>query len=435
MAETLKHLCLVDGSGFIFRAFHGLPPMTRPDGTPVNAVFGFTNMLMKLMPESKADHLAVIFDAGRATRSATRSIPNTRRTGPIRRRNWCRNLRWSARPRARSACRRSSSRAYEADDLIATYARLAVAKGARVTIVSSDKDLMQLVGDGVGMLDPLKNREIGPDQVREKFGVGPERVIDVQALAGDPTDNVPGVPGIGVKTAAQLIDEYGDLDTLLARAGEIKQPKRRETLLANADAARISRDLVRLKNDVPVPEPLESFGLREPDHAVLLAFLDAQGFRSIRARVVNEAAIAKLNGGVAAPPAASPSVALIPSAAPIAKEQLPAKSEAAKPIPAIDGPAHYELILSAEDLARWVAEATAAGMVCVDTETDSLDPLRANLVGVSLSIVPGRACYIPVRHDPAPKQGALDLAGAASGKDAPKLIPAATIAGIAQAAA
>ncbi len=403
----LHHLCLVDGSGYIFRAFHAIQPMTRPDGTPVNAVYGFTRMLMKLIQELKADHFAVIFDAGRATfRNEIYPEYKAHRPDP------------PEELIPQFALVREATRAigmpaielagFEADDLIATYARLAVERGAKVTIVSSDKDLMQLVGNGVTMLDPIKERPIGPDEVREKFGVGPEHVIDVQALAGDPTDNVPGVPGIGVKTAAQLIEEYGDLDTLLARAGEIKQPKRRETLLANADAARISRDLVRLKNDVPVPAALEAFVVRPPDREVLLAFLDAQGFRSIRARVTGE-------GGVAAIKTESADHGVA------ASQPAPVPASPVKPA----GPAQYELVLTEAALKRWIAEATAAGMLAVDTETDSLDPMRANLVGVSLAIVPGRACYIPVRHDPVPKQGALDLGGTAA-KDAPKLIPAAT---------
>jgi len=414
----LKHLCLVDGSGFIFRAFHALPPMTRPDGTPVNAVYGFSNMLMRLIADSKADHLAVIFDAGRASfRNEIYPEYKAHRPDP------------PDELVPQFALVREATRAFgvpaielpgfEADDLIATYARQAAEQGAKVTIVSSDKDLMQLVGGAVSMLDPIKNRAIGPDEVREKFGVGPERVVDVQALAGDPTDNVPGVPGIGVKTAAQLIEQFGDLDTLLKRAGEIPQPKRRETLLANAEAARVSRELVRLKSDVKVPEPLENFPVRKPDPQTLLAFLDAQGFRSIRARYAAEFGVAA--GAEPAHPApAKPAVVTTRAHADPSGRAAPA------PHPDSDGPARYELILTVEALARWIQEANEVGMLAVDTETDSLDPMRANLVGVSLAIVPGRACYIPVRHDPAPKQGALDLANAPAAKDAPKLIPAAT---------
>jgi DNA polymerase-1 len=391
-AAPLKHICLVDGSGFIFRAYHAIQPMNRPDGTPVNAVFGFSRMLMKLMQESKADHLAVIFDAGKHTfRNDIYPEYKAHRPDPEP----------DLIPQfdlVREATRAFGVPAiempgFEADDLIATYAKLAHEKGARVTIVSSDKDLMQLVRPGVDMYDPLKERPIGPDQVFEKFGVTPDKVVDVQSLAGDSTDNVPGVPGIGVKTAAQLITEYGDLDTLLARAGEIKQPKRRESLLANADAARMSRDLVRLKEDVPVTASLDSFVRRDPDRAVLFAFLEAQSFRSIRAHFADDR-----SAGEAAPPATT----AVPQSAPTHAAAAPIVS---------DGPARYELILKEDELAAWVAEAMNAGMVCVDTETDSLDPLRANLVGVSLSVEPGRACYIPVRHDSVPNQGALDLGG------------------------
>ncbi len=391
MAQApLRHVYLVDGSGFVFRAFHALPPMTRPDGVPVNAVFGFTNMLMKLLTDSDADHVAVIFDAGRET-FRTRIYPEYKAHRP------------DPPPELvpQFALIRDAVRAFnlpcvelagfEADDLIATYARQAVAKGARVTIVSSDKDLMQLVGDGIEMLDPLKNRVIGPAEVFEKFAVAPDKVVDVQALAGDPTDNVPGVPGIGVKTAAQLIDAFGDLESLLARAGEIKQPKRREALLAHAEDARISMQLVRLRDDVPVPEPIDGFGLRDPELDALLGFLDLQGFRSIRTRLE-----AKL--GAAAEPAR-----------PAAARSAPAAAE-------------YELVLDVASLERWVAEARRAGIVAVDTETNSLDPLRCDLVGVNLSIEPGRACYIPVLHNPGGPQGTLDLAGERTAAG-PRLIP------------
>ena len=244
-APAPRHVYLIDGSGFIFRAFHKLPPLSRPDGTPVNAVLGFTNMLLKLMHDTDADHLAVIFDAAKRTfRSDLYTDYKAHRPEPP-------DELLPQFPLIREAVRAFNvacieSEGWEADDLIATYTRLAREAGAEVTIVSSDKDLMQLIRPGVEMFDPVNSKVIGPEQVKEKFCVGPEKVIEVQALAGDSIDNVPGVPGIGVKTAAQLIEEYGDLDTLLARAHEIRQPKRREALLAHAEAARISRDLVRL---------------------------------------------------------------------------------------------------------------------------------------------------------------------------------------------
>src|SRR5262245_14809090 len=291
MAERQKpkHVYLVDGSGYIFRAFHALPPMTRSDGTPVNAVFGFTTMVMKLISETDADHIAVIFDAARKSfRNEIYKEYKANRTEP------------PAELVPQFALIREATRAfnlpcielngYEADDLIATYARLAKEAGADVTIVSSDNDLMQLINDRVRMLDPIKNKPIGAAEVEEKFGVGPDKVIEVQALAGDSTDNVPGVPGIGVKTAAELIKTFGDLETLLARAGEIKPPKRREALQQHAEAARVSRELVKLKHDVPIKEPLESFARREPDREALLGFLRANQFRSILARVEGQAA-------------------------------------------------------------------------------------------------------------------------------------------------
>ena len=376
-----RQLCLVDGSGYIFRAFHGLPMMTRPDGTPVNAVYGFTTMLMKLLLENKCSHLAVIFDAGRET-FRNKIYPEYKAHRPEPPEELIPQF----------ALIRDAVRAfgvpsieipgYEADDLIATYAKLAEAEGAEVVIWSADKDLMQLVRDGVSMMDPLKNRAIGPAEVFEKFGVTPDKVIDVQALAGDPTDNVPGVPGIGVKTAAQLLDEYGDLDSLLARASEIKQPKRRETLINNAEAARISRELVRLKDDVPVTEIWTDFATCPPEPQALYNFIDAQGFRSLKMRV--EAAFGP------APAAAH------------AECETPAPVET-----------HYELVTTEAGLAAWIAAATKTGHVAFDTETTGLNAMRCGLVGFSLSVEPGRACYVPLMHNPGGAQGQLLLDGPA----------------------
>ncbi|MCY4503930.1 MAG: DNA polymerase I, partial [Alphaproteobacteria bacterium] len=253
--EAPRHVFLVDGSGYIFRAFHGLPPMTRPDGTPVNAVYGFTTMLMKLVEDTDADRIAVVFDVARTTfRNDIYADYKANRSDPppelvpqfalIREAVRALNLQVAELP------------GYEADDVIATYARRAAKIGAEVTIVSSDKDLMQLVDERISLFDPVKQRRIGEAEVVERFGVPPEKVVDVQALAGDSSDNVPGVPGIGVKTAAQLIVEYGDLDTILARAGEIRQPKRRNNLIEFADQARVSRELVLLRDDAPVAEDL-----------------------------------------------------------------------------------------------------------------------------------------------------------------------------------
>ncbi|MGE5518173.1 MAG: DNA polymerase I [Bacteroidota bacterium] len=399
-----RHVYLVDGSGFIFRAFHGLPMMTRADGTPVNAVYGFTTMMMKLLNETDADHVAVIFDAARKTfRSDIYPAYKAHRPPPP-------EELVPQFPLIREATRAFNVpcielEGYEADDLIATYAAQAVEQGARVTIVSSDKDLMQLVGNGVEMMDPLKGRTIATPEVIEKFGVPPDKVVDVQALCGDPTDNVPGVPGIGVKTAAQLILEYGDLDTLLARAGEIKQPKRRETLQANADMARISRELVRLKRDVPVVEALDGFAKREPAPEMLTAFVSQMGFKSILARL----------GGAPAANGAARSAVPAPAVAPVE-----AASELAQP--AAPEKLDYELVLTVEVLDRWIAEATRIGTVAVDTETTGLDALRVELVGVCLATAPGRACYIPVKHSPAEAQGSL-LLGDPGAPAAPKILP------------
>ncbi|WP_282189705.1 5'-3' exonuclease, partial [Azospirillum brasilense] len=319
-------LYLVDGSGFIFRAFHALPMLNRPDGTPVNAVLGFSNMLLKLLADLKASAVAVVFDSKRLNfRNEFYPEYKAHRPEP------------PEELKPQFALIREATEAfclpclelegYEADDLIATYARLANEAGREVTIVSSDKDMMQLVRPGVRMLDPLKNKPIGPDEVFEKFGVAPDRVVDVQALAGDSVDNVPGVPGIGVKTAAQLITEYGDLESLLARAGEIKQPARRQKLIDFAEQARISRRLVLLDDHAPPPKPLEELRVREPDHQKLIDFLRAQGFRTIVSRVEAEmrkdGTPAPGAGPSPAPPAARPAGTAPPPSPPAAAAGAP----------------------------------------------------------------------------------------------------------------
>ncbi len=394
--EKPKHVFLIDGSGFIFRAFHALPPMTRADGTPVNAVYGFTAMVMKLLTDTDAGHIAVILDAARKTfrndiypdYKASRPPPPEELIPQF-------ELVRDATRALNVACIQMPG--FEADDLIATYARQAAADGAVVTIVSSDKDLMQLVDDKITLYDAMRNRTIGPKEVEEKFGVGPDKVIEVQALAGDSTDNVPGIQGIGIKTAALLINEYGDLETLLARAGEIKQPKRRQSLIEQADMARVSLELVTLKVDVPVEHPLSDFAVAEPDAETLLDFLKAQGFKSLIARV--ESRLPQGAAGAAG-----------------------AMDLAERPVAEVT----YQLVQDAEALSRWVRLATAAGMVVVDTETTSLNALRARLVGVSLALEPGSACYIPLTHRGAAAQGQLDLGGGGEegdGEGAPKQVP------------
>jgi DNA polymerase I len=402
MADPDKptHVYLIDGSGYIFRAFHALPPMTRPDGTPVNAVYGFTNMLLKLVEDSDAEFIAVIFDAGpRSFRNDLYAGYKAQRPPP------------PPELVPQFALIRDATRAcnvpaielagFEADDLLATYARQAAALGHKVTIVSSDKDLMQLVGGTIELFDPIKSRRIGDAEVREKFGVGPDKVVDVQALAGDSSDNVPGVPGIGVKTAAELINTYGDLDNLLARAGEIKQPKRREALMASADLARLSRDLVRLRDDVPLPATLDSFARREPDAAQLLPFLKENQFRTILARV--EPRLAKGSVGELRPIDARPAK---PSAAESAASQAVAGDRSG-----------YVLVQDLAALDAWITQARAAGFVAFDTETTSLDTMLAELVGFSLAIRPGAACYVPLAH----KVGGGDLLDESG--PAPRQIP------------
>jgi DNA polymerase-1 len=367
-----RHLILVDGSGYIFRAFHALPPMTRPDGTPVNAVFGFAQMLERFLNQHAASHLAVVFDSARITfRNDIYPAYKAQRPEPPEELVPQFALIREA-TEAFGVCRVEQP-GYEADDLIATYAREFAATGGRVTIVSSDKDLMQLVRDRVEMLDPIKQKPIRAPEVIEKFGVPPEKVVEVQALAGDATDNVPGVPGIGIKTAAQLITEYGDLETLLERAGEIKQPKRRELLQTHAESARISKRLVALDDHAPLPAPIEAMAAKPPEPARLVAFLRENNFRSLLARM------GEGDGGAPQRPR--------PVAAPT---EAPAPQEA--PFGA------YACVQDLATLDAWVAEARAAGVIGLDTETDSLDALNARLVGVCVAVAPGRACYIPLRH-------------------------------------
>jgi len=376
----MRHLYLVDGSGFIFRAFHALPPMTRSDGTPINAVFGFCNMLTKLMAENDADYIAVIFDAGRTSfRNRLYSDYKSHRPEP------------PPELIPQFALIREATQAFglpaieladfEADDLIATYATLAKAANAEVTIVSSDKDLMQLVQPGVWMMDPIKNQKIGSEGVFEKFGVPPHKVIEVQALIGDAVDNVPGVPGIGVKTAAQLITEYGDLETLLSRAHEIKQPKRRETLITHADKARLSRELVQLKTDVPVPAGLQSFAKRLPDNNILFPWLEQQGFRSLLARLQAKSSLVSSS----MPASVSASVSTT------------AKSLTADSMGAISRET-YVLIQEQAALDSWLVRAQTAGFAAVTIETAGEGDPRAEIVGIALALGPGDSCYIPIGH-------------------------------------
>lgn len=358
-----KRLVLVDGSGYIFRAFFALPPMTRPDGTPVNAVFGFANMLFKLMQERPHDDLVVVFDHSQESfRNQLYDRYKANREEP------------PAELRPQFALVRDAARAfglpvvevegYEADDLIAAYARQAKAVGEPVVIVSSDKDLMQLVGDGVEMWDPMKQKGIGREQVIEKFGVGPELVCDALALIGDTSDNVPGVPGIGPKNAAQLLVEFGSLEALLANLDKIKQPKRRESLAQNAEQARLSYRLVCLDDAAPVPLGLDELRRRPFEARTLLAFLQENGFRSLAARI----------------------------------EQLDQAAEEARTERRETGERRFVALTSLAELDALLARAVEIGRLAIDTETTSLDLGRARLVGVCLAVEQGQGFYLPLAH-------------------------------------
>jgi DNA polymerase-1 len=406
------HLYLIDGSGYLFRAYHALPPLTRKsDGLPTGAVSGYCNMLWKLIEDmkdgDKPTHLAVIFDAGKHT-FRNDIYPEYKANRPPPPEDLIPQF-----PLVRDATRAFGVACvelagYEADDLIATYARMAREAGARCTIVSSDKDLMQLVVDGeVQLFDGMKNKHIGSAEVMEKFGVPPSKVVDVQSLAGDSTDNVPGVPGIGIKTAAELINAYGDLESLLARAGEIKQPKRRETLQTNVEKARISQQLVRLDDHVAITEQPDGFIVREPVPADLVAFLTAMEFSALKKRAIahygvgdGDAVVAEVgltaesNKQVEASLDADGEVGVVAN-----------RAEILKPV----DHSKYETVTNPERLDAWIAKARAQGFVCVDTETTSLDAMLARLCGVSLAVAPNEACYVPCGHV---ASGGLDLMGA-----------------------
>ncbi|SFS00284.1 DNA polymerase I [Yoonia litorea] len=373
------HLHLIDGSAFIFRAYHALPPLTRKsDGLPVGAVSGFVNMLQRYVEGNSgadaATHVAVIFDKGSHTfrndlydqyKANRDEMPEDLRPQiPLTR---------TATKAFNIACEEMEG--FEADDIIATLSHQARDAGGRVTIVSSDKDLMQLVGDGVEMLDPMKNRRIDRDGVFEKFGVGPERVVDVQALAGDSVDNIPGAPGIGIKTAALLINEYGDLETLLDRAEEIKQPKRRETLIEKRAQIEMSKQLVQLDCNMTLDFTLDDLEVKDPDPEVLMGFLAEMEFRTVTKRIAEKL-------GVDAPVI-----------------EVPAKEDTAAPPEIVEFNAdNYECVRDAEALQVWINMIRERGYVAVDTETTGLNEMIADLVGISLSVEPGSACYIPLSH-------------------------------------
>lgn len=439
------HVFLVDGSSYIFRAYHALPPLNRKsDGLQVNAVLGFCNMLWKLlrdMPEdNRPTHLAIVFDKSEVTfRNAI--YPEYKAHRPPAPEDLIPQF----------ALIREAVRAFdlpcleqggfEADDLIATYVREACERGASATIVSSDKDLMQLVTDCVTMYDTMKDRRIGIPEVIEKFGVPPNKVVEVQALAGDSTDNVPGVPGIGIKTAAQLITEYGDLDQLLFRAGEIKQPKRREALLENAEKARISRKLVLLDDKVKLDVPLDDLAVHEPDARKLIAFLKAMEFTTLTRRVADYSQIdpanvdadasnsssARAGGGTtkAKSSEASGDLFAAPAAGPTGGDKgdkgaslkgapislAAAREEAMRKLP-VDR-SKYQTIKSLKELNAFVARIHDAGHVAIEIKANSIDPMQADLCGIALALAPNEACYVPLAHKQSGGGAGLFYAGLA----------------------
>ena len=449
--NTLKkgdHVFLVDGSSYIFRAYHALPPLNRKsDGLQVNAVLGFCNMLWKLLrdmpPDNRPTHLAIIFDKSEVT-FRNKLYPDYKAHRPPAPDDLIPQF-GLIRDAVRAfdlPCLEQGG--FEADDLIATYAREAGERGATATIVSSDKDLMQLVTDKVTMYDTMKDRRIGIAEVIEKFGVPPEKVVEVQALAGDSTDNVPGVPGIGIKTAAQLIVEYGDLETLLRRAGEIKQPKRREALIENAEKARISRKLVLLDDKVALDVPLDELAVHEPDARKLIAFLKAMEFSTLTRRVADYSQIdpADVEADTASKSRSAGAVSPLPLAGEVGSRSDPgggnlfanvgtgdaetpppqpspasgrggkgdkaasakgtpislaaARAEAARKLP-VDR-SKYKTIRNVEELKAWVIRAWDAGTFAIDAQANTDDPMQSDIIGIALALGPNDACYVPLAH-------------------------------------
>ena len=368
-----KTVCLVDGSGYIFRAFYGIPNLTSPDGTPVNAVYGFTNMFLRLTQNIPCDYSLVLFDAKRQNfrNDFFPEYKGTRKEIPeelipqfpiIREAVKALNL------------NQLEMEGYEADDLIATYADQALNKGYEVVVVSADKDLMQLIRPGVRFYDPMKDKFFTPEDVKEKFGVYPDKVVDVQALAGDSIDNVPGVPGIGLKTAAQLVNEFGSLQEVLDRAGEIKQNKRRETLLENRENALISLQLVTLKKDVPVEKEIEAYACHKPVFEEIEKFVDLYGFVSLKPRLQRWAEV-RCNS--------------------LPDEENQDLNTVFKEVEK-----HYELVQDEQSLKRWADMIKNKGAFAFDTETTGIDPTFDKIVGFSMAVEEGVACYVPLTHKP-----------------------------------
>ena len=376
--KKTDHFYLIDGSGYIFRAYYALPPLSRKsDGLPTGAVSGFCSMLFKLLEDSRSDdsihrptHFAVIFDSARKNfrNDIYSEYKANRSETPEDLAPQFEYIRKSVKAFNLPSIELSN---YEADDLIATYTKQIIKVGAKATVISSDKDLMQLISDKVRLYDPMKSKVLGEKEVVEKFGVKPDQVIDVQSLAGDSSDNIPGVPGIGIKTASELINKYKTLDVLLKKADEIPQNKRRETLLANKDKALLSRQLVTLKDDVPVKDKLSSFLLKEVQKEKLYDFLRKMEFNKLLSRAIS------FYGETGKK-----------------KYELNAtKTQSYK----INTKA-YESIINEKSLDKWLKILNEQSVIAVDTETSSLNPLEADLIGVSFSYAANKACYIPLAH-------------------------------------
>ncbi len=385
MNSVGNELVLVDGSGYIFRAYYALPPMFRSDGLPVNAVFGFTNMLLKLIDDIQSEKggnvaIAVIFDAARKTfRNDIYPNYKANRSDPPE------DLKpqFDIIKKVPDAFNLQSidSLGFEADDLIASYSKKAKAEGKKITIISSDKDLMQLLGKNVSMIDPLKKKEITSENVIEKFGVGPEKVIEVQALAGDTSDNIPGVPGIGPKTASQLINEYGNIENLIANVKNIKQEKRKEAISENKDLLIISKKLVTLKDDVDLPVSIEKLNFKPLEVQKLIKFLDEMEFNRIKSLVTNKF------GSKNQPPSETEE-----------QSNQQKDNEYFTPLREKVNRGIYELILNEKDLVKWIQKIIESGVVAIDCETTSLSATEAEIVGFSMSIENSQACYIPLNH-------------------------------------
>ncbi len=376
-----QELVLVDGSGYIFRAYYALPPMYRSDGLPVNATFGFCNMLLKLVEDIQSEKggnvsIAVVFDAARET-FRNKIYPNYKANRSAPPEDLVPQFEIIKKVPDFFNLKSIQSIGFEADDLIASYAKAALEKGKKVTIISSDKDLMQLLKKDISIIDPIKKKEVTKETVMEKFGVSPEKVIDVQALAGDSSDNIPGAPGIGPKIASLLINEYGDVENLLQNLEEIKQEKRRISLQENAHLIKVSKQLVTLKHDVELPIKIDELNFKPLEVNKLIKFLETMEFNKVKANVVSKFGIGNLEDN---------------------KEVKKEKEGFLEPERGLIDKSKYELVTDSESLKKWCDLVNDKGVVSIDCETNSLNAIEAEIVGFSMSIEDSKACYIPLKH-------------------------------------